>query len=44
MQFLVKYCIDKKLKFPEYYIHTMNPIGRENIKSYIENAKRVAQI
>jgi hypothetical protein len=36
-KWLVKYCMDKNLPFPVYYVHTMNPIGSENITKYIEN-------
>ncbi len=36
-KWLVNYCLDKNLDLPEYYIHTMNPIGAENIKSLFES-------
>jgi hypothetical protein len=39
-KWLVDFCITNKLKFPEYKVHSMNPVGKENIKSYIESAKR----
>lgn len=35
-KWLVEYCIDKNVSFPEYYIHSMNPIGARNIESYIQ--------
>lgn len=38
--YLVNYCIDNDKQIPEYYIHTMNPIGGANIFSILENAKR----
>jgi hypothetical protein len=28
---LVDYCIDNHLKLPEYFCHSMNPVGREKI-------------
>jgi len=28
---LVDYCIDNHLKLPEYYCHSMNPVGKDNI-------------
>lgn len=30
--------------FPDYTVHSMNPIGRENITSFIENARRAMVI
>lgn len=43
-QFLINYCITKKLPLPEIFIHTMNPIGRENIKSLIDSYKKYCSI
>ncbi len=40
-KWLVDYCQNKGLSFPEYYVHSMNIIGRENITRYIENYKQV---
>jgi hypothetical protein len=37
---LVNYCIDNNTDFPQYVVHSMNPIGKENIVSYIESYKR----
>lgn len=39
-KWLVDYCILNKLKFPEYLVHSQNPIGKENIISYLENYRR----
>ncbi len=39
-QWLVEYCLDKDLPFPEYQVHSMNPIGKENIRQYIESFNR----
>jgi len=39
-KWLVEYCFDHGLKFPEYEVHSMNPIGALNIRTYIENAKK----
>jgi hypothetical protein len=36
-KWLVNYCIEKNLPFPEYIVHSMNPIGKKNIESYIES-------
>jgi hypothetical protein len=43
-KWLAQYCVDKNLPIPQYYIHTMNPIGGMNIHSILESAKRVIQI
>ena len=42
-QWLVDYCLENKLAFPDYQIHTKNPVGYTNIASYIENFKRFIQ-
>lgn len=39
-KWLAHYCIDKNIPVPVYYVHTMNPIGGDNIRSILENAKR----
>ena len=39
-KFLVEYCMDNMIDFPNYYVQSQNPVGRENIISYIENFKR----
>lgn len=38
-KWLADYCAEKGVKFPRYVIHSMNPVGKERIDSYIENAK-----
>lgn len=38
-KWLVNFCYDNDIVFPEYMIHSMNPVGAERIKRYIENAK-----
>ena len=38
-KFLVDYCIEHSYKFPEYSVHSMNPVGSERIRQYIEWAK-----
>lgn len=40
-KWLVNYCQEKGQSFPEYYVHSMNIIGRANIIKYVENFKRV---
>ena len=43
-KWLVDYCDVNKIKFPEYQVHSMNPIGSHNIRTYIENAKKHLEI
>lgn len=38
-KWLVDWCIDNGVKFPEYIVHSANPVGKKNIVSYLENAK-----
>lgn len=39
-KWLVDYCIDNGHRFPEFQVHSMNPIGKQRIIAYIENAKK----
>ena len=39
--FLAEFCIRYKVAIPTYYIHTLNPIGKQNILSVMENARKV---
>lgn len=39
-KWLCDYCAEHNLDFPEYAVHSMNPIGRENITKYIENYRK----
>ena len=34
-KWLVDYCFAKKLKHPPFIVHSLNPIGKKNIESYI---------
>lgn len=38
-KWLVNYCIDNKKRLPEFYVHSANPAGNKNIKSYLTNFK-----
>ncbi len=40
-KFLAKLCVEQKAPIPLYYIHTLNPIGRQNIFSILESARKV---
>jgi len=39
--FMAEYCIENKLKLPEYYIHSMNYMGKQNILSVLTSAQKV---
>ena len=36
-KWLVNYCMERGIKHPHYVVHSMNPIGKKNIESYIES-------
>lgn len=36
-KWLVDYCIDNGKEFPKWLVHSMNPVGKENITAYISN-------
>jgi hypothetical protein len=41
-KWLVEFCMNNNLKFPQYLVHSMNKVGAHNIEAYIENyIKRV---
>jgi hypothetical protein len=35
-KWLVDYCLDNSLKLPKFVVHSMNPVGAENISSYLK--------
>ena len=37
---LINYCKEKKLRFPNYMVHSMNKEGKKNIIKLIENFKK----
>jgi hypothetical protein len=39
-KWLVDYCVDNSLSIPEYIVHSQNEVGKKNIQSYLENAKK----
>lgn len=39
-QWLVGYCMKHKLPLPQWAVHSMNVIGRENIECYLENFEK----
>ena len=40
-KWLANYCIDNHIPIPLYYLHTLNGIGRQNIFSVLESARKV---
>jgi len=39
-KWLVNFCIEKDLKLPRWYCHSMNPTGRDNINYFLRNFKK----
>lgn len=39
-KWLINYCIEKNLPFPEHMVHSMNPVGKQNTISLIESYKK----
>ena len=39
-KWLVDYCMKKGVKHPPYVVHSMNPVGKKNIISYVESYNR----
>lgn len=39
-KFLCEYCQNNNLQIPPYAIQSANPVGKENIKCYLENFKK----
>ena len=38
-KWLVNYCYDKGVNFPDYEVHSMNIIGKQNIIHYLDNSR-----
>ena len=36
-KWLVNYCLEQGIPTPSYFIQSMNPVGKENIQSLIDN-------
>ena len=39
-KWLGEYCLDNSISYPYYYVHSMNPVGKKNIDSYIANFRK----
>ena len=37
---LVDFCLDTGAKLPVSFFHTQNPVGKQNMQAYYENAKK----
>jgi hypothetical protein len=40
-KYLAEECVCKNVPIPPYYIHTLNPIGRQNIFNIMEETRKV---
>ena len=40
-KWMAEMCVDKKLPIPTYFVHTLNDIGKKNIVSILESARKV---
>ena len=38
-KWLVEYCMDNNLELPDWYVHSANPVARENIENILNNFK-----
>lgn len=36
-KWLVEFCLDKKLQMCQFQVHSMNPVGKSNIESYLNS-------
>lgn len=42
-KWLAELCIEKNIPIPQYYVHTLNPMGAMNIFSMLESARKVME-
>lgn len=42
-KWLVNYCMDEDLPLPEWHVHSANPAGAENIRSYLQSYENSRQ-
>lgn len=40
-KWLVEHCLEHDIPIPEYQVHSMNPIGQENIRSIMESGIKI---
>lgn len=41
VKWLCNYCIEHRLKLPQAFFHTKNPVGAENMRFYIDSFKKI---
>lgn len=39
-KWLVEYCIDNKKTLPDFFVHSANPAGKDNIQGLLDNFKK----
>lgn len=39
-KWLGEYCLDNNYKLPQYVVHSQNPVGKSNIKGYLDNISK----
>jgi hypothetical protein len=39
-KWLVDYCLDNEIPIPHFVVHSANPVGAENIRGLLNNAKK----
>ena len=42
-KWLINYCMDHKAELPKFFSHSMNPVGKENIESLLNNYKKLTR-
>jgi hypothetical protein len=43
-KWLVDFCLDNNKKLPDYIVHSANPIGKKNIESFLNNARKMLKL
>lgn len=36
-KWLIEYCMNNAVRLPKYFVHSHNPVGRDNIQGYLDN-------
>lgn len=39
-KWLVEYCLDNQVSLPEFFVHSQNPVGKENIEGLLNNFRK----
>ena len=43
-KYVIEYCMNNNLKLPEFYVHSMNPVGKKNITELLNNYKKYNEL